>query len=154
MHIASILTVNAVFPRLQVRDKKQVLKFLAAEAAERCHITEKEIFTVLSEREQAGCTGMGNGVCIPHGRFEHLDKPYAFFASLERPIEFGSADGRQVDIVFLLLTPVSANTEHIKALATASRLLRNKDVCKQLRDATTSSQLYSILTTERDEDLA
>ena len=154
MHIASILPPEAVVADLPSRDKKQALKALASQASALTGLPEREIFSVLMERENIGCTGMGNGVCIPHGRFASLKSLQAVFATVERPIEFGAADGRPVDLIFLLLSPASANTDHIKALATISRLLRDKQLCESLRKAHDAKTLHSLLTSERGEDAA
>ena len=101
-----------------------------------------------------GCTGMGNGVCIPHGRFAGLDSPIAILATLPRPIEFGAVDGKPVDVIFMLLTPDSANTEHLKALATISRILRDKDLCQSLRMTDDAATIHALLTANRTEDAA
>jgi len=127
---------------------------MAAQAATLTDIPERDIFTVLLERENIGCTGMGNGVCIPHGRFTGLKHPLAVFARLEKPIEFGAADGKPVDLIFLLLTPTSGNTEHIKALAIATRLLRDKKLCKNIRATETAEAIHALLIAERGEDAA
>ena len=129
MHLSTILPPEAVIAQLTARDKKQVLRLLANLAVPFTPLSEREIFSVLQEREQLGCTGMGNGVCIPHGRFNDLKEMHALFVQLEHPIDFNAADGEPVDLVFLLLTPTSANTEHIKAIATISRILRDKVLC-------------------------
>lgn len=152
MNLADILPLEAVHPRLAARDKKQVLKMLSAQAASLTSLNEREIFSVLLEREMIGCTGMGNGVCMPHGRFEHLKKPLALFAHLEKPVEFGAADGKRVDMVFMLLTPVSANTEHLKALATISRVMRDKATRETIRKTADPAALHTLLVSVRDED--
>lgn len=151
MKLASILPKEAVFARIDARDKKQVLKALAAPAGEMTGLSEREIYSVLMERENAGCTGMGNGVCIPHGRFEKLSRLHAFFARLDHAVDFGSADGRPVDLVFVLLTPPSSNTEHIKALSLISKLLRSKDICKALREADSPEALHALLVADRKD---
>lgn len=134
-------------PQLPARDKKQALKLMAVQAEKITGLSEKEIFSTLIEREHIGCTGMGNGVCIPHGRFEEMKRPQALFARLDRPIEFGAADGKPVDLIFLLLTPAEANTEHLKALAAISRLLRDKVFCADLRHTTDAKLLHTLITT-------
>ena len=154
MQLSSILSPEAVIARVSARDKKQVLKLLAAHAARLTPLSEREIYSVLQEREQLGCTGMGNGVCIPHGRFDKLNKVQSFFAQMDTPIDFNAADGKPVDLVFLLLTPASANTEHIKAIATISRLLRDKILCEALRKAKDAKTLHELLTHERGQDAA
>ncbi len=148
MDITPLLPVSAIIPHLQARDKKQVLKLLSAHAATLCPLSEKEIFSVLTERESIGCTGMGNGVCIPHGRFDSLKSIYIVFARLDQPIDFGAADGKKVDLIFLLLSPASDDTDHLKALATISKLLRDKSLCKKIRATIDANELHLLLTTD------
>jgi PTS system nitrogen regulatory IIA component len=154
MKLDAILTKEAVFAELQARDRKQALKQLAASVSELCGIGEREIYSTLIEREGRGSTCMGSGVCIPHGRFEGLAKPYAFFAKLETPIEYDSPDGKPVDLMFLLLTPLDANTEHLKSLALISKLLRNKLLCENLRRTHDAETLYHLMYAASREDAA
>lgn len=151
MNLASLLPSEAVLPHISARDKKQALKLLAAEAATLTGLSEREVFSVLMARENLGCTGMGGGVCIPHGRFEDLTSIRAVFATLETPIDFGAADGRPVDIICLLLTPAAANTEHLKALAVISRLLRDKELCATIRQTGDAKALHTLITEAKSE---
>jgi PTS system nitrogen regulatory IIA component len=146
MNIGQILPIDAIIPQLQARDKKQVLKRLAEHASNLCLLSENEILSALVEREHIGCTGMGNGVCIPHGRFNSLDTIHIVFARLDKAIDFGAADGKKVDLIFLLMTPSSANTEHLKALSVISKLLRDKELCKTLRATSDINELHALLT--------
>lgn len=145
MKISELLPVGAIVSHLQARDKKQAIKQLASYASTLCNLTEKEIFSAVAEREKMGCTGMGSGVCIPHGRFAKLDKLLVVFARLDNPIDFGATDGRKVDLIFLLLTPLEADTEHLKALSVISKILRDKQLCENLRKADDADSLYKLL---------
>ena len=152
MKLTQLLSAGAVFAHLQVRDKKQAFKQLAVYAASLTNLGEREVYSTLMEREYANCTGMGKGVCIPHGRFEYLDRPYALFARLDSPIEFGAADGGKVDLIFLLLSPAATNTEHLKALSLISKLLRDKVLCAKLRAEHNPNELYNLLLTASVDD--
>jgi len=154
MNLASILPLEAVLPHLPARDKKQALKMMALQAAKLTGLSERDIYGVLLEREHIGCTGMGGGVCIPHGRMDALEKVQAVFARLEKPVEFGAADHKPVDLIFLLITPTSANTDHIKALATVSRLLRDKQLCENVRRTTDAKVMHSLLMLAAQSDAA
>lgn len=151
VQLSSLLSETAVLARLEARDKKNALKQLAAHAAEESGLSEREIYHVLMEREALGCTGMGNGVCIPHGRFAKLEKIRAFFATLAAPIEFGATDGKPVDMFFILLTPAEANTEHLKALAIISKLMRDRELCDRLRERKDASVIYQALIAAGDD---
>jgi nitrogen PTS system EIIA component len=146
MNLASVLTVDAAFPQLRSVTKKQALKELAARAEKLSGADAGEIFSVLMEREQAGVTAVGEGVAVPRGRLDNLTKTYILAATLSTPIEFGAPDGRPVDILVLLLSPTSANTEHVKAMAAISRLLRDERSRQAIRAAKTPEDLYGVLT--------
>jgi PTS IIA-like nitrogen-regulatory protein PtsN len=146
MDIADLITPAAVIPNLRATSKKQALQDLAKKAAELTGMAERAVFEVLLERERLGTTGVGNGIAIPHGKLNELDRLYGVFARLERPINFDSIDEQPVDLIFLLLAPGSAGADHLKALARVSRLLRDKGVCEKLRGTENADALYALLT--------
>jgi PTS system nitrogen regulatory IIA component len=67
------------------------------------------------------------------------------FLRLEAPVEFDSVDGQPVDLLFALLAPADAGSEHLRALARVSRLLRSSELREQLRQARTVDALYALL---------
>ena len=72
------------------------------------------------------------------------------FAKLIKPLDFGSMDSQNVDLVFVLIAPHESGANHLKALAKVSRILRNKSTCEKLRSTVDKSALYSILTTDAE----
>lgn len=154
MKLKELLPKEAVFPHVEALDKKQSLRQMASLATDICGVPEKEIYNELMDREQQSTTCMGSGVCVPNGRFIALDRPYAFFARFDSPIEFNGEDGMPIDLMFLLLSPQDANTEHMKSMALLSRLLRNKVLCTQLRVTKDADMLYNLLYEASVEDNA
>ncbi|MFZ0695142.1 MAG: PTS IIA-like nitrogen regulatory protein PtsN [Alphaproteobacteria bacterium] len=148
MEINELITPECVVSHLKATSKKQALQELSKKMAEISGRSEREIFDVLLERERLGTTGVGMGIAIPHGKLPGLDRLYALFAKLERPIEFDSIDEQPVDLIFLLLAPETAGADHLKALARVSRLLRNKGICEKLRGTESADALYALITEE------
>jgi PTS system nitrogen regulatory IIA component len=146
MEISDLLAPEAVFPSLKAHGKKQLLQELAERIAPFCDVPERRVFETLIERERLGSTGMGQGIAIPHGRLAGLRKITGMFARLETPIAYDAVDNQPVDLVFLLLAPEGAGADHLKALATVSRLLRNQQTCEKLRAAKGAEVLYALLT--------
>jgi len=146
MEITDLLTPGSVIAALKSQSKKQLLQELASRAAPLTGLPERRIFETLSERERLGTTGVGQGIAIPHGRLNGLEKITGLFARLETPLDYDAVDNQPVDLVFLLLAPEQAGADHLKALARVSRLLRNQAVCEKLRAASKSEALYAILT--------
>ncbi len=146
MEIAELLSPEGVIADLKVTSKKQALQELARRGSELIAIKERAVFDVLQEREKLGTTGVGSGIAIPHGKLPSIDRLHGLFARLEKPIDFDSIDERPVDLIFLLLAPESAGTDHLKALAKVSRLLRDDQVCEKLRGSDNTEALYALLT--------
>ncbi|MBT3989324.1 MAG: PTS IIA-like nitrogen regulatory protein PtsN [Rhodospirillaceae bacterium] len=148
MELTDLLTPESIVANLKATSKKQALQELSKRIAEVIEHDERDIFDILLEREKLGTTGVGDGIAIPHGKLESLEKLHGFFARLERPVDFDSIDERPVDLIFLLLAPESAGADHLKALARVSRLLRDKANCDKLRGSDNPEALYALLTTD------
>src|ERR1700756_3393605 len=144
MEIADLITPGSVVAQLRVSNKRQALQELAKRAAALTGTPERTIYDVLIERERLGTTGIGMGIAIPHGRLRGLDRLCGIFARLERPIAFEAIDDRPVDLIFLLLAPEAAGSDHLKALAQVSRLLRDRAICEKLRGTDNADALYAL----------
>lgn len=141
-----LLGPKGVLARLEATTKKQVLQDLANHAAGILRLEPHGVFDVLWARERLGTTGVGHGIAIPHGRVAGLDRVCGFFARLAQPVGFEAVDDRDVDLVFLLLAPETAGADHLHALATVSRLLRDPRLCTKLRAARDAEGLEQLLT--------
>jgi PTS system nitrogen regulatory IIA component len=146
MPLIDFVAPNAVIPALKVNGKKQAIQEIAARAATLSGQNERVVFETLLQREKLGSTGIGHGIAIPHGKMVKLEKLFGLFARLDRPIDFESLDGQPVDLVFLLLAPEGAGADHLKALASVARLLRDPDIAHKLRESRDAEALYAVLT--------
>ena len=143
--VLDTLRPDAVMPQLRAGNKKQVLQEVSRRAAEVTGQTQEAIYQVLLEREKLGSTGIGQGIAIPHGKLNGLDRVYAVFAKLERAVDFDAIDEQPVDLVFLLLAPAGAGADHLKSLAKVSRLLRNGAFCEKIRGCSTADAIYALI---------
>jgi PTS system nitrogen regulatory IIA component len=146
MSLTDLLTPDAVIASLRVNGKKQALQELSDRAAVVSGLPAREIFDSILQRERLGPTGVGDGVAIPHGKLAKCRRIFGVFARLERPIDFEALDGLPVDLIFLLIAPESAGADHLKALATIARKLRNASFAAQLRATRDASAIYSMMT--------
>ena len=155
MKMYDILAKEAIRTKIKAANKKQLLQDIANIASEHLGIPNMNIAKSLQQREILGPTGIGNGVAIPHVKIRGLTKIYGFFASLERPINFESADKQPVDLIFTLLAPENDNrTDHLKALAMVSRMFTDKDTRSKLRSSENTESLFAILTSNEDSQAA
>lgn len=146
MDLSDILSLDSVLPGLKAVSKKQAIHEIAARAATVTGLSEREIAETILQRERLGSTGAGRGIAIPHGQLADLKTLTGLFARLDRPIDFEASDDRPVDLVFLLLAPIGAGADHLKALARVARVLRDPAILAKLRAAQDAAALYSVLT--------
>ncbi len=149
-----LVSPNAIIPALKVNGKKQALQEIAAKAAILTGQSERAILEILLQREKLGSTGVGNGVAIPHGKLAKLGQVFGLFARLERPVDFEALDGQPVDLVFLLLAPEGAGADHLKALASVSRVFRDRQTVAKLRGARSRDALFALLAGVEARDAA
>jgi PTS system nitrogen regulatory IIA component len=145
--LSDLLSPQAVQAALVVPNKKALFQQLAGIAAKLVDADQRLIVDRLVERERLGSTGFGGGIAIPHGKIEGLDRVVGLFARLGSPIDFAAIDDLPVDLVFLLLSPVDAGVEHLKALARVSRRMRDKGFVAKLRGAGSDDALYALFAT-------
>ena len=146
MNLCDLLAPDGIVTSLQATSKKHALQELAAIAAERTGLDAHEIFNTLLQRERLASTGLGRGIAVPHVKLPGLKRIYCLFARLQQPIEFESHDGEPVDLAFLLLAPDHASGDHLKALATISRVVREPSTIDALRNAPDAKSVYLALT--------
>ena len=143
--ISEILAIDCVDAGLTAANKKALFQQLGAAAAKRIGVDAKEIVAALNERERLGSTGYGGGGAIPHGRIEGLPHVFGYFAGLTAPIDFQAVDNLPVDLVFMLLSPPDAGADHLKALASVSRALRDRSTVAKLRGARSKDAIFALL---------
>ena len=151
---SSFLRSGAVVAALPVAAKKPLFQALGTLAEQVYGVDERRVVERLSERERLGSTGFGNGIAIPHGKIEGLDRVVGLFARLAQPIDFAAVDDMPVDLVFMLLSPIDAGADHLKALAHVSRALRDPSLIAKLRGAASDDALYALFVTGDPQDAA
>jgi nitrogen PTS system EIIA component len=154
MHLSEVLDFDAIKTSLPGGNKRSLLQQLANLAGQRLALDSAAILASLTEREQLGSTGFGQGVAIPHGKVEGLNRIYCLFARLAEPVDFKAIDGKPVDLVFLLLSPPDAGAEHLKALAAISRVTRHMPTLEKMRGARSRDALAAVLMGADERDAA
>jgi PTS system nitrogen regulatory IIA component len=154
MQLADFLDFDTIKTALPGGNKRSLLQQLASLAAQRLDVDPAAVLASVTEREQLGSTGFGQGVAIPHGKIDGLKQIYCLFTRLAEPIDYKAIDGRPVDLVFLLLSPADAGAEHLKALAAISRVTRHAATLEKMRGARSRDALAAVLMGADERDAA
>jgi PTS system nitrogen regulatory IIA component len=146
--VSDLLAPGSVAMRISGAGKRPILSVIAEMAARNSGVKAPLIFDVLIHRENAGSTGVGHGVAIPHARVPGLEKLRGVFLRLATPVEFEAVDDRPVDLVFALLAPLECGSEHLRALSRIARLMRDPELRRQVRAAPSAAAIRALLVRE------
>lgn len=152
--LSDVLAPEAVFAGVAATNKKALFQQLGHAAAEAYGLDSRVVAEGLAAREKLGSTGFGGGTAIPHARLEGLTRVRGLFVRLAQPVDFAAIDELPVDLVFVLLSPVGAGAEHLKALASVSRRLRDRSFTEKLRGAGSTDALFALLAGVEARDAA
>ena len=109
----------------------------------------KIIAQIVLEREKAMPTYLGKGLAVPHGRFEHLDRPILAFARSDEGIPIEGSNER-AELIFMLLTPSSMVRLQPRLLADIVDLFDSEYVTERLHKADTAEEVIEAIRDGQD----
>ena len=98
----------------------------------------------VNAREQAGCTALANGIAIPHGYMDEVEKPVVAIGVHTRGVDCSSIDGQPTRI-FILLLNHQGSRDHIRFLAAVNRRLIIPEVRVGVLMAQTRDEVLHLL---------
>ena len=98
----------------------------------------------VNAREAAGCTALANGIAIPHGYLDEVERPVAAIGVHARGVDCSSIDGQPTRIFILLLNHLGSR-DHIRFLAAVNRRLIIPEVRAGILVAQTSDEALHLL---------
>ncbi len=149
MKITDILVREASILDLKATTKDDLLQEMATSlAAAEPALEAGALLQVLRERESLQSTGIGEGVAIPHGKVQGLDRLVAAFARSTTGVDFDSIDGQPTQLLFLLIVPEQSGGQHLKALARISRFFRDASFREKLLGAGDLEEIFRAIEEE------
>ena len=140
-----ILPVSHIILDAEISSKKRLFECVAQLFAEQSGLSQTEVFDCLIARERLGSTALGQGVAMPHGRHASVPAATGAFVRLKTPIEFDAPDNKPVSLVFVLLVPEAATSEHLQLLGHLAGLFNEKSVREALRACQTPEEARALL---------
>ena len=148
MKFADFMCTEAIRADLKAEDKEGVIREMTHALLDAGQILEddyKSIVKTLLRREELGSTATGRGVALPHAKHPSVDRTIGAAAVSPKGADFSSLDGEPVHFFFLLLSPSDPPDDHLRALETISRSLRNDGFCRFLTGAKSVEEIRQLL---------
>ena len=146
MRLTEILNPQCVKVPLSATGKEQAIYELVDILANTSEITDvAELRQAVWQREQTRTTGIGHGIAIPHGKISGCTHLCMAVGKADQPIDFGAIDGKPVELIILLASPIDQTGPHIQVLAQISRMLTDDDFRAAVKRTQSPPQLYELI---------
>ncbi len=146
MKLGEYLDKTMILPELSASTKEEVLAELVEPViAAVPHLDKDAVLGVLRERENLGTTGIGDGIAIPHGKLENLDRIVLVVGRSPAGVDFEALDFKLCHIFFLVLAPEQVAGMHLRILAQISRLLKEPSFRESFLSAADADELWHVL---------
>lgn len=130
---------------LEAADRESTLRAMIDCLPIASELDRELLFDVFLARENAGSTGVGDGIAIPHVRnpiILDVDEPSVSLCFLKTPVDFGAIDRKPVDIVFAIVA--STAREHLHLLGRLANALHDPDFHRALLAREESGRLLEL----------
>ncbi len=149
MKVSDILNKKVVIAELKSVNKADVINEIIDIFKDDPRVTDIEkVRDSVMQREQIMSTGVGKGFAIPHGKTSAVNGIIGAFAKTSKEINYGSLDGKPVNLIFLLVGKDTLVSTHIKLLSRISRLMNKDDFRERLINAKTPDEIINIFVEE------
>lgn len=144
MGLVETLKEEFVAIRRSSDSKPEVLQAIASAVAKSSvmpEVSAESIVEALRKREELGSTGFQNGVAIPHCSLQQAREFAVGLFVYPDGIDFDSFDGTPTRVLAFIVGPADKRDEHVRLLASISRILNNREVVSELVAAGTPTAL-------------
>jgi PTS system nitrogen regulatory IIA component len=148
----SLLTEGMVLARLRGRSREAVLEEMVEHLRGRKGSSfGDDLLEKLLAREGLGTTAIGGGIAIPHCKVESLKAPVLVLGMSQDGVSFGSVDGEDTHVIFLLISPLENPNVNLRVLAAIAKLARrSRTLTGKLLQAPTTAGVLEVLREEED----
>lgn len=134
------------------KSKKEALDEMVALMVKSGKINDAEEYRKqVYEREEESTTGIGEGIAIPHGRGESVDRPGLAAMLIKDGVDFDSLDDEPVTLIFLIAAPNTKDNVHLDVLSKLSMMLMDEEFTASLRQAASPEEFLAIIDKADDE---
>ena len=104
--LSNFLKPKQILYGINVKNKKSLFQELSLRSnLFNRFIDQKILFNKMIRREKLGNTSISNGVAMPSALLDEINETFVLFTILSKPIDYGAADKRPVDLVCLVVEP-------------------------------------------------
>lgn len=152
MRITDLLDVRSIALDGAPKSKTEALDQIVGLMAKSGRIDDEEAYRKqVYAREEESTTGIGEGIAIPHGKCDAVNKPGLAAMVIQDGVDFDSLDGEPVTLMFLIAAPNTEDNVHLDVLSKLSMMLMDEEFTANLRNAASAEEFLAIIDKADDE---
>lgn len=152
MRITDLLDKRSISLNGAPKSKEEALDQVVALMAESGKINDEEAYRKqVYAREEESTTGIGEGIAIPHGKCDAVDRPGLAAMVVKDGVDFDALDGEPVTLIFLIAAPNTEDNVHLDVLSKLSVLMMDEEFSDSLRNAKSPDEFLDIIDKADDE---
>lgn len=152
MRITDLLDKRSICLDAAPKSKNEALDQAVALMAKSGKINDVEAYRKqVYAREEESTTGIGEGIAIPHGKCDAVNKPGLAAMVVRDGVDFDALDGEPVTLMFLIAAPNTEDNIHLDVLSKLSVLMMDEDFSNDLRNAESVEEFLKIIDKADDE---
>ena len=146
MRITELLDIRSIALDAAPKSKQETLDAAVALMVKSGKITDEDAYRAqVYAREEESTTGIGEGIAIPHGKCDAVNKPGLAAMVIPNGVDFDSLDGEPVTLLFLIAAPNTKDNVHLDVLSKLSMMLMDEEFTKSLRNARTPEEFLATI---------
>lgn len=146
MRITDLLDVKSIALNGAPKSKNEALDQIIELMAKSGKINDVEAYRKqVYAREEESTTGIGEGIAIPHGKCDAVNKPGLAAMVVKNGVDFDSLDGEPVTLMFLIAAPNTEDNVHLDVLSKLSMMLMDEEFTTSLRNAKSEKEFLEII---------
>lgn len=152
MRITDLLDRRSVSLSAGPKSKSEALDMAVDLMVKSEKISDREAYRKqVYAREQESTTGIGEGIAIPHGKCDAVQKPGLAAMVVKNGVEFEALDDEPVTLLFLIAAPNTEDNIHLDVLSKLSVMLMDEEFTASLRNAQSVDEFMEIIDKADDE---
>ena len=146
MELKELIKESTIKLELESRDKDSVLNEMIKLLVDDNVVTNiKKFKKDILARESLSNTGIGFGIAIPHAKSKAVKEPRIAIGLTKKGLDYGSIDGQDVNMVFMIAVNDEQSDLHLRALANLSRKLMHEEFRENILNAKSKKEIIDIL---------
>ena len=146
MELKDLIKESTIKLELVSKDKNSVLDEMIELLEDDKVVTDKNKFKEdILAREELSNTGIGFEIAIPHAKSKAVKEPRIAIGLAKNGIDYGSIDGQDIKMIFMIAVNEEQSDLHLRALANLSRKLMHEEFREGILNCKSKKEIIDML---------